>query len=149
MTGVAPSEKPYRKRFGNHQVTTGQAAQMLGVSSRTVSKWIDEGKFPSWRINKDRRVLITDLAKFAEARGIPLNIDNPVCAVKVDLGNKDMKNQMESLNLRMDALSALVSLAEECLSKGTLMLGDSRMAKVDVDARKRFLDRLKLFRSID
>jgi len=129
-----------------HQVTTGQAAILLGVASRTVSKWVDMGKIPSWRINKDRRMLLSDLVKFAEKEGIPVNMDDKVCAMKVDHGVTTMDKAINDMKIRIDALNTLVALADECLSKGTVSLGDSRTARVDADARKKFLDSLKLFK---
>jgi excisionase family DNA binding protein len=136
-----------RRNFASvHQVTTGQAAALLGVASRTVAKWIDTGKIPSWRINKDRRVLLSDLIKFADSQGIPVNIDDKVCAMKVDHGMTTMEKTVNDMKIRIDALNALVALADECLSRGTVSLGDSRTARVDADARKKFLDSLKLFK---
>ena len=129
-----------------HQVTTGQAATLLGVASRTVSKWVDTGKIPSWRINKDRRMLLSDLIKFAEKEGIPVNIQDKVCALKVDHGVTTMDKAIIDMRIRIDALTSLVALAEDCLSKGTVSVGDSRTARVDADARKKFLDSLKMFK---
>lgn len=129
-----------------HQVTTGQAATLLGVASRTVTKWVDMGKIPSWRINKDRRMLLSDLVKFAEKEGIPVNIQDKVCALKVDHGVTTMDKAIIDMRIRIDALTSLVALAEDCLSKGTVSVGDSRTARVDADARKKFLDSLKMFK---
>lgn len=129
-----------------HQVTTGQAAALLGVASRTIAKWIDTGKIPSWRINKDRRVLVSDLVKFAETEGIPINIHDEVCAMKVDQSVVMKDKKINEMQTKIDALNSLVVLAEECLSKGTVSLGDSRTARVDADARRKFLDSLKLFK---
>ena len=137
---------PRRKVASVHQVTTGQAASLLGVATRTVSKWIDTGKIPSWRINHDRRVLLSDLIKFAESQGIPVNIDDTVCAMKVNHGMITMEKTANDMKVRIDALNALVALADRCLSMGTVSLGDSRAVKVDADARKKFLDSLKLFK---
>lgn len=136
-----------RRNFASvHQVTTGQSAALLGVAPRTITKWIDAGKIPSWRVNKDRRVLLSDLIKFAESQGIPVNIDDKVCAMKVDHGMTTLEKTANDMKIRIDALNTLVALADECLSRGTLSLGDSRTARVDADARKKFLDNLKLFK---
>ena len=137
---------PRRKVTSVHQVTTGQAASLLGVAAHTISKWIDTGKIPSWRINHDRRVLLSDLIKFAESQGIPVNIDDEVYAMKVNHGMITMEKTANDMKVRINALNALVALADSCLSMGTVSLGDSRTVKVDADARKKFLDSLKLFK---
>lgn len=47
-----------------------EAAELLGVSTDTVRRWIDSGKLPAEREqNGHRRVAGTDLAAFAESMG--------------------------------------------------------------------------------
>ena len=61
------------------QVTTGEAAKMLGVSMRTISNWMDKGSLPFWRVNKDRRMFVVDLLKFAEQNKMPVrHIENKI-----------------------------------------------------------------------
>lgn len=57
--------------FGVKWLTTGQVAKQLGVSSKTVSKWIDEGKLPGIRVpySLDRRVHPSALEQFAKDHG--------------------------------------------------------------------------------
>ena len=52
-------------------LTTGQVASRLGVSMRTVSKWIDSGVLRGIRIplSKDRRVHPQALAEFEKLHG--------------------------------------------------------------------------------
>lgn len=52
-------------------LTTGQVALRLGVSMRTVSKWIDSGVLRGIRIplSKDRRVHPQALAEFEKLHG--------------------------------------------------------------------------------
>ncbi len=52
-------------------LTTGQVASRLGVSMRTVSKWIDSGVLRGIRIplSKDRRVHPQALAEFEKLYG--------------------------------------------------------------------------------
>lgn len=52
-------------------LTTGQVAKRLGVSMRTVSKWIDAGVLRGIRIplSKDRRVHPQALAEFEKLHG--------------------------------------------------------------------------------
>lgn len=60
--------------------TTGQLARMLGVAPRTVSKWCDDGKLPSYRIPSpgrpvgkgDRRVLHNELVRFLADNNMPI-----------------------------------------------------------------------------
>ena len=54
-------------------LTTGELARALMVAPRTVTKWIDSGRLPGWRLpgSLDRRVLARDAAKFAAEAGMP------------------------------------------------------------------------------
>lgn len=68
-------------RLGVDVFTSGQVSRMLGVASRTVSKWCDLGKLPCYRVGGgrictrgDRRVNRSALCAFAEERGIPLTL---------------------------------------------------------------------------
>lgn len=60
----------------NRQIfTTGEVAQICGVVSKTVCRWIDSGKLIAHRIpslRKDRRITLPNLTCFMEANGIPL-----------------------------------------------------------------------------
>lgn len=54
-------------------LTTGDLARALMVAPRTVTKWIDSGRLPGWRLpgSLDRRVLARDAARFAAEAGMP------------------------------------------------------------------------------
>ena len=54
-------------------LTTGQVARICKVAPRTVSKWVDSGQLPGYRIpgSKDRRVPMGELVRFMRAHGIP------------------------------------------------------------------------------
>ncbi len=58
---------------------------VAGVSTRTVTMWIDKGLLKGFRVpgSKHRRVLRTDWVAFANQYGIPLTQREPV-HVKVD-----------------------------------------------------------------
>lgn len=58
----------------NGILTTGQISKAVGVSPRTVTKWIDSGLLKGWRIpgSKDRRVDYKDLKLFCIEQGLPL-----------------------------------------------------------------------------
>ena len=56
-------------------LTTGQVAKICNVAPRTVSKWFDTGQLRGYRIpgSKDRRIPMSQLLRFMQAYGIPLN----------------------------------------------------------------------------
>jgi hypothetical protein len=60
-----------------HALTTGAVAAICDVAPRTVSKWIDKGLLPGWRIpgSKDRRVDAERLERFLIRHGIEGRID--------------------------------------------------------------------------
>jgi len=49
-------------------VTTGQAAELLGVSRSTMVRLLDAGRLPSDQPNKHRRVRLDDLLAYKESR---------------------------------------------------------------------------------
>jgi excisionase family DNA binding protein len=60
--------------FGKDALTTGEVAGICNVAARTVSKWIDSGRLPGYRIpgSRDHRVHVRDLEAFVAAHGIPV-----------------------------------------------------------------------------
>lgn len=54
--------------------TTGQAAQILKVTPRTVSAWMDSGRLKGYRIpgTAQRRIPAEYLIKFCNEHGIPV-----------------------------------------------------------------------------
>ena len=117
---------------------------MLGVSARTVTKWLDRGDIPCWHVNKDRRVLIADLVKFAESRNMPIRQPDTVSLEKVYLpqGVAELQEKVSELRTRIDIMQETLSAAEECLLKGTVSLGDPTVVKVNAELRRTFLTKL-------
>ena len=56
-------------------LTTGQVAKICKVAPRTVAKWFDNGQLRGYRIpgSKDRRVPLSQLIRFMQAHGMPLD----------------------------------------------------------------------------
>ena len=54
-------------------LTTGDIAQLCSVVPRTVSKWIDSGRLPGFRVpgSRDRRVVCRDFKKFLAEYDMP------------------------------------------------------------------------------
>lgn len=50
------------------ELTTGQAAELLGVSRPTVVAWIDAGKIPSRRAGTRRKLALKDILAYRERR---------------------------------------------------------------------------------
>ncbi len=58
---------------GKNVLTTGNVAKICNVAPRTVSKWVDDGALPGYRLpeSKDRRIPIASLRSFMEKHSIP------------------------------------------------------------------------------
>lgn len=59
----------------NRVFTTGEVAQICGVSADTVSRWFDLGQIEGYRLGPggDRRIPLSGLRKFMFSHGIPLD----------------------------------------------------------------------------
>lgn len=63
--------------FGEHVMqevySTDQAAKIVKVSARTISKWFDSGRLPGYRIppHQERRIPRDGLVKFLRDHGMP------------------------------------------------------------------------------
>jgi excisionase family DNA binding protein len=59
----------------NRVFTTGEVAQICGVSADTVSRWFDLGQIEGYRLGPggDRRIPLASLRKFMLSHGIPLD----------------------------------------------------------------------------
>lgn len=45
-------------------IKVADVAELLNVSNRTVTRWIEEGKLPAFKFGKDYRIKREDLDKF-------------------------------------------------------------------------------------
>ena len=74
----------------NRVFTTGEAAEICGVSPDTVARWVDAGHLQGYRPSPggDRRIPCDRLKHFMEARGIPLERIEP-CGIHVLVVDED------------------------------------------------------------
>ncbi|MBI3729908.1 MAG: response regulator [Burkholderiales bacterium] len=54
-------------------LSTGEAARICGVNFRTISRWIERGLLPAYKLpgRGDRRILREELTRFMRENGIP------------------------------------------------------------------------------
>ena len=57
------------------QLTTRDAARLLGVSDSTLHRWLKSGELPATRVNDSYRLNRIDLLEFAAARNLPISAD--------------------------------------------------------------------------
>jgi excisionase family DNA binding protein len=71
-------------------LTTGEAARICDVASRTVNKWCDSGQLPHFRLpgGQDRRIYRDVLARFMRERGmrVPACLARPEAVLCLGLG---------------------------------------------------------------
>lgn len=57
------------------QLTSRDAARLLGVSDSTLHRWLKSGELPATRVNDQYRLNRIDLLEFAAARNLPISAD--------------------------------------------------------------------------
>lgn len=50
------------------ELTTQEAAEILGISRPTMVRLLDEGRIPSWKVGTHRRVRLEDVTAFAKTQ---------------------------------------------------------------------------------
>jgi len=143
------------KKMKSNILTTGEAAQMLGINARTFSQWVDKGLVKSWKVNKDRRVLREDLLKFAAEKNMPIfysSDEDSQPEVNFISKNNPLTNQQEEiarLNSELNILSnkikimtAVVNCAEQCITGGKYLINEPYY-KVEKEMRSKLLDHLQ------
>jgi len=75
---------------GKNVLTTGDVARICNVAPRTVSKWFDSGQIKGYLIpgSRDRRIPVTELARFMKENNIPANLP-PFAKVRVLVADSD------------------------------------------------------------
>lgn len=142
-------------------LSTGQAAKILGVSSRTMSKWLDSGIVHSWKVNKDRRILREQLFKLAEIKGMPILHDKKTSldfaadgdALNGENGFADIRRvntfqeqELNSLREKIENMKKVIRAAEDCLNGGKFICAEN-CYKVEKQSRNVFFDQLRSIRS--
>lgn len=115
-------------------MTTGQVAQLLEVSSRTVSKWGDTGKLKQWKINKDRRFCKSEIFEFAKQNGFSGLLN------RKGIGEADIIKDTQDLEgciEKMKKYKAACDAANECFRSAKFNL-ENQCYQVPLDSRKKF-----------
>lgn len=70
--GLGYDVAPVADASGETVITTGQAAEILGVSRRTVTRMLDRGELPGIRLglNHHRSVKLADVLAFRQAKSM-------------------------------------------------------------------------------
>jgi excisionase family DNA binding protein len=68
VVSILSRGRPVLIQAQNVQVSTGEAAEFLGVSRPTVVKLMEDGEIPFTRPNSSRRVALHDLLAYKEGR---------------------------------------------------------------------------------
>lgn len=89
--GLAVTVAPVSK-----QITTQQAADLLGVSRPTVIKLLDEQKIPFERVGSHRRIRLKDLLEYRERRRAAQYAALEATSVAID-DEEDLETTLEEL----------------------------------------------------
>jgi len=81
-------------KYKNKVFTTGEVAELCGVTLRTVVNWINKGKLPAYKLpgtRGDNRIRAPELISFMQENGIPLpEILNPATQDKIQTPDIDI-----------------------------------------------------------
>ena len=123
------------------KLTAGQAAAILKVASRTVSKWADTGKIKHWKVNNDRRFHIDDLVAFAKENGMSHLLEKNLDAISDSSTSKDIN--IEVLNSKLKKAEAACKIAIDCLCESRFSLSENCF-KIDSDKKKSIVQALEM-----
>jgi len=127
-------------------LTTGEAARICGVNFRTVSRWIERGLLPAYKLpgRGDRRVLVGELHEFMRKNGIPdhtLAVVQPRRVLIVD----DEPNMARAIERVLRGAGFETAVASNGFEAGA-MLPIFKPALMTLDLRMPGLDGLDVLR---
>lgn len=127
-------------------LTSREAAQLCGVSFRTVIRWIERGLLQSYRLpgRGDYRVPLEELRRFMRENGIPEAGSRPDVAKRV-LITEDDRSMASALDRVLTRAGYETALATNGFSAGA-MLHSFRPGLLTLDLRMPGLDGLGVLR---
>ena len=63
--------------MAKRDLSVGEIANIVGVASRTVTKWVDSGELPGYRLpgSNHRRIQSAAFLAFAKKHQLPIDLD--------------------------------------------------------------------------
>jgi len=116
-----------------NNLTAGEASDILKVSTKTLTKWSDQGRIKHWKINQDRRFHIDDLVDFAKANNMAHLLEKNLEAISDSTAGKDMT--IEALNAKLKKAEEACKIAIDCLCDSKFSISENCF-KINSDKKK-------------
>jgi excisionase family DNA binding protein len=127
--------------------STREAAQLLGLSLRTVQLWVESGSLPAWKTDGGhRRIPVTSVDRLIAAQNASMVAPDAVLRIVL------VENDEHVLNLYHSTLEAMEHPAEVTSARdgyqGLLLIGRTLPDLVIVDLSLSGLDGFRLIRAV-
>ena len=124
-------------------LSTGDAAKLLSVSVRTVTKWCDSGVLKGWKVNNHRRFHINDVIAFVKKQDMHRAEESCALHEVPEITIPGFKEEIQALKTQVSSLTKLCKIANQCLVENSRYSLTDKSYSINGELRNEFIEQLR------